>query len=163
LIVDVSTPLPPRRARATRRALPFFIVKGFDLKAEDDFLDSRKALLVNKDCTIGLAAPQKSLRDYFYKNADADEMIFIHRKEITHYDGKYPFEYGDYLIIRGVIYQIDFDTAVNRLCMNHSRQFIRKTIQKRIRTTPRTCSILSVLFYQRSWRLMMKRAIFLSN
>jgi homogentisate 1,2-dioxygenase len=24
-------------------------------------------------------APQKSLRDYFYKNADADEMIFIHK------------------------------------------------------------------------------------
>jgi homogentisate 1,2-dioxygenase len=40
------------------------LLKGFDLKAEDDFLDSRKALLVNKDCTIGLAAPQKS-RDYF--------------------------------------------------------------------------------------------------
>jgi homogentisate 1,2-dioxygenase len=34
------------------------IVKRFDLKAEDDFLDSRKALLVNKDCTIGLAAPR---------------------------------------------------------------------------------------------------------
>jgi hypothetical protein len=28
------------------------LLKGFDLKAEDDFLDSRKALLVNKDCTI---------------------------------------------------------------------------------------------------------------
>jgi homogentisate 1,2-dioxygenase len=26
------------------------LLKGFDLKAEDDFLDSRKALLVNKDC-----------------------------------------------------------------------------------------------------------------
>jgi homogentisate 1,2-dioxygenase len=52
------------------------LLKGFDLKAEDDFLDSR--ILVNKDCTIGLAAPQK-LRDYFIKNADADEMIFIHK------------------------------------------------------------------------------------
>jgi homogentisate 1,2-dioxygenase len=29
--------------------------------------DSRKALLVNKDCTIGLAAPKKSLREYFIK------------------------------------------------------------------------------------------------
>jgi homogentisate 1,2-dioxygenase len=53
------------------------LLKGFDLKAEDDFLDSRKALLSIK-CTIGLAAPQKSLRDYFL-NADADEMIFIHK------------------------------------------------------------------------------------
>jgi homogentisate 1,2-dioxygenase len=78
------------------------LLKGFDLKAEDDFLDSRKALLVNKDCTIGLAAPQKSLRDYFYKNADADEMIFIHKgREITYMMGNIPFEYGDYLLSRG--------------------------------------------------------------
>jgi homogentisate 1,2-dioxygenase len=33
-----------------------------------------------------------------------------------HHDGNIPFEYGDYLIIpRGVIYQIDFETSVNRL------------------------------------------------
>ena len=55
------------------------LLKGFELKPEDDFLDSRKAILVNKDCTIGLAAPRQSLRNYFYKNADADEMIFIHK------------------------------------------------------------------------------------
>jgi homogentisate 1,2-dioxygenase len=42
------------------------LLKGFDLKAEDDFLDSRKAF-VNKDCTIGLAAPQKSLWTIFIK------------------------------------------------------------------------------------------------
>jgi homogentisate 1,2-dioxygenase len=36
-------------------------------------------MLVNKDCTIGLAAPKKSLTEYFYKNADADELIFIHK------------------------------------------------------------------------------------
>jgi homogentisate 1,2-dioxygenase len=94
------------------------LLKGFDLKAEDDFLDSRKALLVNKDCTIGLAAPQKSLREYFYKNADADEMIFIHKGKgkLRTMMGNIPFEYGDYLIIpRGIIYQIDFETSVNRL------------------------------------------------
>jgi homogentisate 1,2-dioxygenase len=28
---------------------------------------------------LGLAAPKKSLTEYFYKNADADEMIFIHK------------------------------------------------------------------------------------
>ena len=94
------------------------LLKGFDLKAEDDFLDSRKAMLVNKDCTIGLAAPQQSLRSYFYKNADADEMIFIHKGKgkLRTMMGNIPFEYGDYLIIpRGIIYQIDFETTVNRL------------------------------------------------
>lgn len=94
------------------------LLKGFELKPELDFLESRKALLVNKDCTIGLAAPQQSLNDYFYKNADADEMIFVHKGSGTLRTmmGNIRFEYGDYLIIpRGMIYQIDFDTADNRL------------------------------------------------
>ena len=55
------------------------LLKGFELQTADDFLESRKDMLVNKDCIIGLAAPKKSLRSYFYKNADADEMIFIHK------------------------------------------------------------------------------------
>jgi homogentisate 1,2-dioxygenase len=37
-----------------------------------------KALLVNKDCTIGLAAPRNHC-ETILKNADADEMIFIHK------------------------------------------------------------------------------------
>ena len=38
----------------------------------------RALSLTNSDCTIVLAAPRKSLTECFYKNADADEMIFIH-------------------------------------------------------------------------------------
>ena len=94
------------------------LLKGFELLPENDFLESRKPMLVNKDCTIGLAAPTASLRSYFYKNADADEMIFIHKGSGTLRTmmGNISFEYGDYLIIpRGMIYQIDFDTTENRL------------------------------------------------
>jgi len=94
------------------------LLKGFELKPADDFLDSRKAMLVNRDCIIGLAAPRKSLREYFYKNADADEMLFIHKGKgkLRTFMGNIPFEYGDYLIIpRGMIYQIDFETEDNRL------------------------------------------------
>lgn len=94
------------------------LLKGFELKPENDFLDSRKGLLVNKDCTIGLAAPKDSLTEYFYKNADADEMIFIHKGsgKLRTMMGNINFEYGDYLIIpRGMIYQIQFDTEENRL------------------------------------------------
>lgn len=94
------------------------LLQGFNISPEDDFLDSRKDLLVNSDCTIGLAAPKKSLTNYFYKNADADEMIFIHKGSGTlkTFMGNIPFEYGDYLIIpRGMIYQIDFNSEDNRL------------------------------------------------
>jgi homogentisate 1,2-dioxygenase len=94
------------------------LFKGFELKPEADFLDSRKPMLVNNDCTIGLAAPQNSLTDYFYKNADADEMLFIHKGKgkLRTMMGNIDFEYGDYLIIpRGMIYQIQFETSENRL------------------------------------------------
>ena len=94
------------------------LLKGFDLKPIPDFLESRKPMLVNRDCTIGLAAPQESLTKYFYKNADADELIFIHKGKgkLRTMMGNIPFEYGDYLIIpRGIIYQIEFDSSDSEL------------------------------------------------
>jgi homogentisate 1,2-dioxygenase len=103
---------------AIGKNLKSLLLKGFELKPEDDFLDSRKAMLVNRDCIIGLAAPRKSLTSYFYKNADADELIFIHKGKgkLRTMMGNIQFEYGDYLIIpRGMIYQIEFETEENRL------------------------------------------------
>ena len=91
---------------------------GFNIEAKDDFLEAREVMMVNNDIHIGLAAPRKSLRSYFYKNTDADEMLFIHRGTGTlrTFVGNIRFEYGDYLIIpRGMIYQIDFDTEDNRI------------------------------------------------
>jgi homogentisate 1,2-dioxygenase len=91
---------------------------GFDVAPQDDYLDAREPLMVNSDIHIGLAAPRKSLRDYFYKNADADELLFIHKGSGTLRTmfGQIPFEYGDYLVIpRGMIYQIEFDTEDNRI------------------------------------------------
>ncbi len=96
---------------------------GFDVAPEDDFLDSRKVLMVNNDVHIGVAAPRTSLTEYFYKNADADEMLFIHKGTGTLRTlvGNIRFEYGDYLIIpRGVIYQIEFDTTENRILFAES-------------------------------------------
>ena len=103
---------------AIEKNIKSLLLQGFQVAPQDDFLDSRKDMLVNRDCIIGLAAPRKSLRTYFYKNADADEMIFVHKGTGTLRTmmGNIPFEYGDYLIIpRGIIYQIDFDTEDNRL------------------------------------------------
>ncbi len=99
-------------------------LKGFEVAPEDDFLESRKIVLTNSDCHIALAAPRKSTTDYFYKNTDSDEMLFIHKgsgKLRTIY-GNLDFSYGDYLIIpRGIIYKIDFDTEDNRLFIVESK------------------------------------------
>jgi len=103
---------------AIEKGMKARLLKGFEVKPKDDFLESRTPLLVNSDIHIGLAAPKKSLREYFYKNVDADEMLFIHQGSGTLRTmlGNIPFEYGDYLIIpRGMIYQIDFDSEQNRI------------------------------------------------
>ena len=91
---------------------------GFKVQPESDFLESRKVVLSNSDCNIILAAPKLSLTDYFYKNSDADELIFIHKGsgKLRTMFGNLNFKYGDYLMIpRGIIYQIQFDTEDNRL------------------------------------------------
>ena len=91
---------------------------GFDVAPEADFLKARVPLLVNNDVHIGVASPQESMTQYFYKNADADEMLFIHKGTGTLKTlvGQIRFEYGDYLIIpRGMIYQIEFDSSDNRI------------------------------------------------
>ena len=96
---------------------------GFDVDPVDDFLESRKDMLFNSDVTIGVAAPKQSMADYFYKNADCDEMLFIHKGSGTLKTlvGNIQFEYGDYLIIpRGMIYQITFDTEDNRILYSES-------------------------------------------
>ncbi|SDZ79678.1 homogentisate 1,2-dioxygenase [Psychroflexus halocasei] len=98
---------------------------GFKTTPEDDFLESRKTVLHNSDCSITLAAPRQSTKDYFYKNADADELLFIHKgkgKLRTQF-GNLNFKYGDYLLVpRGVIYKIDFETSDNRLFIVESRR-----------------------------------------
>lgn len=96
---------------------------GWDIEPEDDFLNSRKVLLFNSDVHVGIAAPRKSLTEYFYKNADADEMLFIHRGtgRLKTLVGQIEFEYGDYLIIpRGMIYQIEFDSEDNKILFAES-------------------------------------------
>ena len=91
---------------------------GFDIAPEADYIQSRKVLFANNDLHIGMAAPSKSANDYFFKNADADEMLFIHKGSgvLKTMYGRLDFKYGDYLIIpRGTTYQIQFDTAENKI------------------------------------------------
>ncbi len=103
---------------AREKHLKHTSLKGFKIKAENDYLKSRKPVLVNSDLHISLAAPKKSMTDYFYKNSQADELIFVHVGSGTLKTGygKIKFEYGDYLVIpRGTIYQLEFNDENNRL------------------------------------------------
>lgn len=110
---------------AVEKNMKSISLKGFKLKPENDYLKSRVPVLVNNDCQISLASPTASLRTYFYKNTDSDEVIFIHKGsgKLRTMMGNLEFTYGDYLVIpRGMIYQIDFDTEENRLFIVESKQ-----------------------------------------
>ena len=127
-IIKTDEPVNVQPKIAEEKMLKHRSLEGFNIKPEKDYLQSRKAVLVNNDCHIVLAAPQQSMTDYFYKNADADEMIFVHEGTgilKTQY-GNLDFAYGDYLVIpRGSIYQITFATAHNRLFIVESFSPIR--------------------------------------
>ena len=103
---------------AVERNMKSLRLHGFKVEAVDDYLKSRVPILMNSDCHIILAAPKKSTIDYFYKNADADEVIFVHEGSgvLKTMLGNIEFSSGDYLMIpRGIIYQLDLHSESNRL------------------------------------------------
>ena len=100
------------------------MLKGFNIKPKNDFIDARTSVLFNDDVQIDLASPKKGKANYFYKNSDCDEVIFIHKGTgyLKTMFGELKFEYADYIIIpRGTIYQIEFDNDDNKLFIIESK------------------------------------------
>lgn len=128
LVKAIRDPYDVSPKIAREKHLKHTSLKGLQVKPKADYLESRVPVLVNQDLHISLAAPMESMKDYFYKNSQADEVIFIHEgsgKLLTGY-GEIPFKYGDYLVIpRGVIYQLEFDSSDNRLFIVESFEPIK--------------------------------------
>ena len=100
------------------------MLQGFNIKPKEDFIESRDPMLFNNDVQIDLASPKKGKAEYFYKNSDCDEVLFIHKGEGTLRTmfGELRFKYADYVIIpRGTIYQIEFDNDHNKLFIIESK------------------------------------------
>lgn len=100
------------------------MLQGFNIKPKEDFIESRDPMLFNNDVQIDLASPKKGKAEYFYKNSDCDEVLFIHKGEGTLRTmfGELRFKYADYVIIpRGTIYQIEFDNDHNKLLIIESK------------------------------------------
>ena len=115
-------------AVAEEKMLKHRSFEGFKVKAVDDYLESRIPVLVNNDCHIALAAPAESMTNYFFKNADADEIVFVHEGGgILHtLYGDLVFDAGDYLVIpRGTIYRMEFGGKNNRLFIVESFSPVR--------------------------------------
>jgi homogentisate 1,2-dioxygenase len=98
-------------------------LNGFSVPPKDDFLESRTTLFINHHTQIELAFPRKSMTDYFFKNADADEVHFIHYGTgiLQTLFGNIHFQKGDYIVIpRGTIYQYQFDDSNNKILITES-------------------------------------------
>ena len=118
IVKELGTPYSVEPKIAREKHLKHTSLLGFNIKPEKDYLESRKIVLVNSDLQISLAATTESMTTYFYKNSQADEVLFIHKGSGTLKTGfgKIYFKYGDYIVVpRGTIYQIEFNDADNRL------------------------------------------------
>jgi homogentisate 1,2-dioxygenase len=103
---------------AVDKNLKAYLIKGFDVPKVADHLESRISLMLNNDLNISLSSPTNLEEDYFYKNTDGDEVIFVHKGSgvLRSFVGNIKFSPGDYLVIpRGMIYALKFNKGENRL------------------------------------------------
>ncbi|MFC1733474.1 homogentisate 1,2-dioxygenase, partial [candidate division KSB1 bacterium] len=118
LVSKIGDPINVTPKIAIQKNMQNRSFSGFQVSPENDYLKSRKIVLVNNDVQIMLAAPKSSTKDYFFKNSSAHEMIFVHKGDgvLKSMYGKIEFGYGDHLIIpKGTTYMLDFKTDDNRL------------------------------------------------
>lgn len=76
-----------------------------------DYLEARKYLMVNNDVKIAICYPSSRDMDYYYKNGDADELIYILEGEgkLISQFGVLSIRKGDYVVIpRTVIYKLSW-------------------------------------------------------
>jgi homogentisate 1,2-dioxygenase len=101
-------------------------LKTQGLPACGDPVSGRVPLLVNADVALGLSHPAEPMR-YFYKNADGDDLLFVHegRGRLETMFGTLPYHEGDYLVIpRGTIYQVVAETPETRMLVVESASAI---------------------------------------
>lgn len=94
--------------------------RGF--AASGDPISGRSALLVNDDVSLGLCRPVEPM-EYFYKNADGDDLLFVHEGtgRLETLFGTLPYREGDYLIVpRGTIYRVVADPGETRMLVIES-------------------------------------------
>lgn len=127
---------PPTQIKAVGavRPLPCKLHKEYPLKhthlktseigtTGKDFLEGRLILLKNADVAMGLCVLEQGRMDYFYKNAAADELLFIHDGACVLHSqfGTIEAKKGDYIVIpRTTIYRLTWQTPLLRLLVVES-------------------------------------------
>jgi homogentisate 1,2-dioxygenase len=153
LVLEVEPPIDVLPQYVNQDELLSRSFKGYNVPEANDYLESRKPILGNDEIIISLAAPKDSMKDYFYKNSQAWEMIFVHEGNgvLKTMLGSLSFSYGDHLIIpKGITYQLHFETKKNRLFIVESTtpyRFPKKYVNASGQLTEHAP------FYERDFRL----------
>ncbi|MBI4498512.1 MAG: homogentisate 1,2-dioxygenase [Chloroflexi bacterium] len=88
-----------------------------------DPITGRQVVLYNQDVSIAIARPTEPM-DYFYRNSDGDELIFIHqgRGRLETSFGHLAYVPGDYLVVpRGTTYRLAPEGGETRLLVVEAR------------------------------------------
>ena len=94
-------------------ALRHHHLKTAQLKKQGDAVSGRVPLLANSDVVISRCRPAQRQAE-LYRNADADEVIFVHQGKGTLHTmlGLVPFRPYDYVVIpRCTTYRLEFDAG----------------------------------------------------
>jgi homogentisate 1,2-dioxygenase len=91
-------------------------LKTGGIEPRGDVVTGRRMLMYNHECVISVALPAEDMT-YFYRNAQGDELLFVHEGsgalETTF--GTLPYQPGDYLLIpRGTTWRPQPGTAGQR-------------------------------------------------
>ena len=79
----------------------------YEVEPEGDEISGRRTLMWNQDVEISFCPPSGSM-DYFFRNGEGDEVIFVHEGHGTLETifGDVPYKDGDYVVIpRGTTYR----------------------------------------------------------
>ncbi|MBP1930556.1 homogentisate 1,2-dioxygenase [Ammoniphilus resinae] len=91
-----------------------------------DAIAGRQYLLGNEDVVIGVVNPTEKM-DYFYRNGDGDELLFVHHGtgRIETLFGTLTYQPGDYVVIPiGTIYRVLPDAGRSKFLVIESTSWI---------------------------------------
>lgn len=111
LLREWMTPVEEVGANRHRHFLTFAAKEG------GDPIDGRIHWLVNEDVALATVKPTEPM-DYFFRNSDGDEIIFVHEGEgiLETIFGDLSYRAGDYLVIPvGTTYRLEMKSKETRL------------------------------------------------
>ncbi len=98
VVERIEPPIPHRIDYADDYHLRHRHIRGFDVASEGDYLASRRYVMGNSDVRLAVCSPTEQM-DYFFRNAVADEIVFVHEGEgvLESPFGRLEFKKGDYV------------------------------------------------------------------